>query len=114
MLIIIILIVFGIAGLFFMRWFSEEGRFLSIITDNHQYQYSLIQNREVVLEGPLGDTVLTIKDRHVWIKEAPCPHQICRGMGKISRTGQTLVCIPNKIFIVIEGQNAPDIDAVSQ
>jgi hypothetical protein len=43
---------------------------------------------------------------------ADCPDQRCVHQGWASRTGQCIVCLPNRVMIQIEGGNA-DADTVS-
>jgi hypothetical protein len=73
--------------------------------------YSLLKDTELTLNGPMGKTEVIIKKGQAWISDAPCSHQICRHMGRIRKTGQMLVCIPNRIIIKIEGSQDPEIDA---
>lgn len=108
-----LLFIAGIGGLFFTRFLTERGNSLTIMAGQSHYTFSLNQDRDVILKGPIGYTLLKIQNGQAWIVEAPCSYQICKRMGKISRTGQTLVCVPNRIFITVEGKKALDIDAVS-
>ena len=45
------------------------------------------------------------------MEEADCKGQDCVDIGKISRSGQTILCLPNKVAVTIEG--AGNLDAVS-
>jgi len=65
----------------------------------------------VEVEGPLGITRITVEKKHVWISQASCPRKICMRQGKISKPGESLVCLPNQIVVSIEG--SAKTDAVS-
>lgn len=70
-------------------------------------------NTEYVIKGEGGINVLVIENGAVWISEADCPDGLCRNMGKISRAGQSLICLPHKVVAEImqgEGQETQDID----
>lgn len=52
-----------------------------------------------------GTNVLAIEDGKAYMKEASCPgYQDCVEMGKISRVGETIVCLPNKVVVEIVGE----------
>lgn len=48
---------------------------------------------------------IIIKKDMIYISEADCPDQICVKTGAISKPGDTVVCLPNKLIIAIEGEN---------
>ncbi len=55
---------------------------------------------------------LVIRDGQAFITEADCPDQVCVKHGGISYVGQTIVCLPHKLVVRIEGaatDDAPDI-----
>jgi hypothetical protein len=62
-----------------------------------------------------GRNILRIEDGKAWIEEADCPDRLCVGMGKISRIGQTVVCLPHELVIEIVGEKSPtdDVDVIA-
>ncbi len=56
---------------------------------------------------------LVIRDRRAYITAANCPDQICVKHAGISHVGETIVCLPHKLVVRIEGasQDAPDVTA---
>ncbi len=61
-------------------------------------------DRTVTLEGPLGKTVLSIRDRQACILSSPCPHKVCMGMGHIAQQGELLACVPNRVLVRVSGE----------
>lgn len=55
---------------------------------------------EIGGEYPL---VLMMDQEGVWIAEAACPDQICVRTGKITRPGQTVVCLPARLSVRLTG-----------
>ena len=55
--------------------------------------------------------VLTAED--VWVEESDCPTQDCVHTGHISRRGQSIVCLPARVIVRLEGgqkdESAPDV-----
>ena len=50
-----------------------------------------------------GMNILEIKNGMAYVTEADCPDQVCIRMGKISKTGENIVCLPHKLVIQVEG-----------
>jgi hypothetical protein len=59
--------------------------------------------QQVELSGPLGKTLLRIADGQARILASPCPNKLCIGMGQVSRSGELLACVPNRVLVRIEG-----------
>ena len=77
----------------------------------------LSEARSVRLAGPLGDTRVEIADGRACVTESPCPHKVCMGMGQVSRRGELLACVPNRLVIRIEGgreEGEPAYDLLSR
>lgn len=68
-----------------------------------------VQNEEILIESKYHKNLLYISEEKVIMKEANCRDKICVKQGDISEVGESIVCLPNKIFIEIKGINEPDI-----
>lgn len=68
----------------------------------------LAQDQQVELTGPLGTTVLRIAAGSVAVLSSPCPQKVCIAMGPISRSGDLLACVPNRLVIRIAGDSSKD------
>ena len=98
-----------------VRWMQEQGQTISVRVDRKEvYRLPLSEDREIRLMGPLGETRVRVANNHAWITDAPCPHKTCMRMGKVTRVGDMIVCIPNRIFIRVEGGREPTLDGVTK
>lgn len=70
------------------------------VTQNGQtvYEGSLYENKELFL----GTNTLEIKNGHIKMVSADCKNQICVNHKEISRSGESIICLPNKITAEIE------------
>jgi len=59
----------------------------------------------VNIESETGYNIMHIENGQIWIHEASCPDKICIYQGKISKNGEMIVCIPNRMFIKIVDEN---------
>lgn len=64
---------------------------------------------EIRIETDLGVNIVEIIDEKVSMYEADCPDKICYSPEYISRPGETIVCLPNRIGIEVKGEK-PDAD----
>lgn len=67
--------------------------------------------RTVQANGYTLKIILT--DKEVWVEESDCPTQDCVHTGHISRSGQSIVCLPARVTVrLVGGTGEPDVDAV--
>ena len=65
-------------------------------------EYALDRDRTVEIQGYQGGTnLLVIENGAACIREASCPDHLCVNMGWIDKTGQTVVCLPNRLVVEI-------------
>jgi hypothetical protein len=79
-----------------------------------QWIYPLDARATLRVPGPLGETVVVIEDGSVRVVSSPCPEKICIKTGRISKPGQWIACLPNRVFISIRGRRSEQPDAISQ
>ena len=106
-LIIISIVLFGAFNLFA----SKKGEYVEITVDGSLYKkVSLSQDETITINGSSGGVnVVEIKDSKVCMKEADCPDKVCVHQGYISRSNETIVCLPNRIVVKIsEKGDSPD------
>ena len=65
------------------------------------YHSNLMENDTIYVPGPLGKTEVEILDGEVFVVSSPCPNKVCVKSGYISRPGETIICLPNKVSITI-------------
>ena len=73
----------------------QEGRELG--------RYPLSQDAQIPLHTAEGYNLLVIEAGQAYIREADCPNGLCVQEGRVSRTGESLVCLPHRLTVTIEG-----------
>ena len=110
---IVLLLAAGLFLIFFLG--GDEGSYAVVTLDGEQImKYPLTSDIEERISCKSeGDyNVLVIKDGVAYIKEANCPDGICAEHRPISKVGETVICLPHKLVISIEGEDSsssPDI-----
>ena len=79
--------------------FKSEGKTL-VVKENNSIvaKYPLNTDRQVELAG----NTFVIKSGTVYMSSADCKNQICVKTGKISKRGECIVCLPNRVILTIE------------
>lgn len=73
----------------------------------------LSEDTEVTIEGvDGGENLLVIQDGTAKIESASCPDGICVRHYAISRDGESIICLPNRVVVTIRGGEKGDVDAV--
>jgi hypothetical protein len=101
-LLFVLLVIFTIASFLYVRELFPSGTLVEISFDNKiVYKLPLQEDRLVAVRGPLGESLIEIKDGRVRMKDSPCPDKICINQGWIERGA--IVCLPNKVVITVSG-----------
>lgn len=82
---------------------GAEASEVSIEGDGGTFLYPLDQERSVAVAGPLGETIVRIEGNRVRVHESPCRDKLCIAAGWLDRTGQWTACLPNRVFVRVEG-----------
>ena len=69
------------------------------VDGNIVYMLPLDKNASVTVEGYQG----VIENGTVYMKDADCPDKLCEKTGKISKNGETIVCLPHRVVVEIQG-----------
>jgi len=82
--------------------------------ENGRWVFPLDANETVVVSGPLGDTVIEIRDNGARVVSSPCMDQTCVVMGAVRLSGQWSACLPNRVMLYVSaGRDGDDVDAMA-
>lgn len=70
---------------------------------------TLTEEKKITIDGQYHLIVTLTKDG-VSVTESDCPGQDCVHTGRITRAGQSIVCLPEQVVVTLEGKtSAPDV-----
>ena len=105
------ILVVAIAFFLIVELTKEEGAGVTVKVDGVKVaEYSLSKNGTYPLNG--GTNILVIENGKAYLTDANCPDKLCVHQGKISRTGETITCLPNKLTVTVFGAEE-SVDLVS-
>ncbi len=81
---------------------------LVVSSGEQEWIYPLSEDRELEVQGLLGITYIHIGDGRAHIEDSPCANKTCIASPPIGNTGDWSACLPNGVFIRIEGAEDED------
>lgn len=98
--------------LFWMKTGNDKGNTVVIYREGKKIQeFSLYEEQEILIENDYTNKLL-IKDGKAAIIESDCPGMDCVHSGWIRENGRSLVCLPNRVEIRIEGETEAEVDFI--
>lgn len=83
---------------------QKEGRVVVIEQDGEEiFRLPLTREQTIRIPSESGYNSVQITPGGVWVAQADCPDQICVKQGKISASGESIVCLPHRLVIRLEG-----------
>lgn len=82
---------------------GRKGSTCLITANGSSVSYSLSENRRIDLVSNGYSLTVEIKDGQVFVTESDCPDRVCVRTGKISKTGQEIICVPAQVVIEVTG-----------
>ncbi len=92
-------------ALFFLQGGRIGQERVAVVEQDGQEVYRLPLGEETAVEvfWEDGCNVVSVDGRGVWISYADCPDRICVRQGKIFGGGQSIVCLPHRLVVYLEG-----------
>jgi len=102
----VILIVFAVIQLT-----EKDGAYVVVKVNGEEVaRYSLSENGEYELNG--GTNILRIEGGKAYLTDADCPDHLCVNQGKISKSGETITCLPNRLTVTVYSADEGDVELV--
>lgn len=96
------ILVIALISLLVIKLCKKQGSGVIVrINGSEVAKYSFTEEGTYELNG--GTNILVIKNNEAWLKETTCRDKICVNQGKISKEGETITCLPNKLTITVYG-----------
>lgn len=120
-LLIVLLLTAGVGWLGVQYWDGmrevEAGQLSASISVDGEFYRSVSldgEDEEIDIQTEYGHNILRKYDGGIQMIYADCPKKISMAMGFISRPNQTIICVPNRVFVEIVGSPSPDIDPAEE
>lgn len=84
--------------------------------DGGVHHFPLDEDGIHLITSSYGENTVEIQDGTVRVTKADCANQICVETAPISQNGETIVCLPHKLYVTIadsKDDSGPSVDAVA-
>jgi hypothetical protein len=110
---IVLLILFSF-GFFISNLPKSTGGSAEIYIDNHLAKKIPLNVDEIYeIQGVISPVEVEVKSGKIRVIASDCPLHLCLRQGSIHRQGEIIVCLPNRLVIVIAGGEKPLVDGIS-
>ena len=104
----ILLVAAVCAGFFLLT--GKEAQEAVVTVDGEVYGTSLLVNDRTI-ETEDGNR-LRIQNGQAKMEWADCPDQLCVHQKAISRTGESIICLPNQVVVSVQGSKESELDGI--
>jgi hypothetical protein len=125
-LLIVAFVLLAVAALLADRYLPAVagGRLLRIELEGrlvNEISFDAATRERLVVQMPAGEATVEIAEGRVRILEMPrdiCPLGLCSAVGWVEQSGESIVCLPNRLVLTVLGGPADEfrqsLDAVTQ
>ena len=85
--------------------FASGGQ-TAVVEQNGAVIAELPLSEDAVFEVKNGDkitNVVEVKNGEVSVTQADCPDKICVNHRAVSKSGESIICLPNKVIVTVQG-----------
>ena len=83
---------------------AKSGDCVNIYVDGEIYKsLPLEKDSEIIVKSEFGTNTVVIRGKKVFVADATCPDKLCE-KHTIEKAGRSIVCLPNRMSRVIEGE----------
>ena len=94
--------------------FRTAGDTVIVTVDGEFFgEYALNEDSFVQITNGEGRNLLIIQNGEARIEEASCPDGICSSHRPISHSGESIICLPNKVVVEVHSQNKEQADIIA-
>jgi hypothetical protein len=118
---IIVIFIISLASLIYIKnsAFNYKEKYISIQVDGKEIKKIIfdktIIGKTIPIKTQYGYNLIEIGDEKVRVIETDCPDKLCVKQRFISKTGEVIVCLPNRLVVEIKGiDDERDVDYISR
>lgn len=113
-LLIVFVLILSLVSMGYIRkqGLSNQDKYISIQVNGEEIKKIIFDDsiigKTLPLDTKYGYNLIEIGDNEIRVIEADCPDKYDVKQGSISRIGETIICLPNRLVIEIKGIETVD------
>lgn len=109
LLLIICLLFIAVISIIILNLTSKKAKYAYVYYDNKKVlEIDLSIDKKYKVKGYNGDVYIKVKDNKIKVDDEISPYHLCSKKGYISKSYESIVCLPNKIVIEINSDKSLD------
>lgn len=116
LILILFILISALGGFLFYRSTAklEAGQVVITIDGSEYKRLPLDKDQELTIPGFKGGTNhLVIRGGFAEVTEASCPDKVCVHQAAISKNGEIIVCLPNRVVVSVVGAEDANLDGIA-
>lgn len=109
LILLLVVLLAGVTGIILVNS-ADRGKSAQIIVDG---EITEIISLDEAYEKELNGVVICCHKGEIFIKESDCPDKVCVRSGRISKSGEGIICAPNRVAVKIDGKKGDLPDAIT-
>jgi hypothetical protein len=107
--IVVILLAVGLTGFSAFRVYVRPHNTTQVLIEgpSRRWVFPLDAEETIKVQGLLGETVVRIHGGEAWVESSPCDNKTCVAAGHVHERGDWVACLPNNVFLILEGNDGP-------
>lgn len=107
----LVLMILGAGSFILIKNNLKPGNEAEVYVDGSLVQTIDMTRDDIYLFDTLyGTNTVVVEGGEIRVSEADCPDKICVNMGGVSRSGETITCLPHKLVIEVHNDKKNDYD----
>lgn len=91
---------------------KKDGKILVVTTADGTKEYDLSISRTLEIESNGHRMTVVIENGEAYVKDTDCKDKVCLHTGRISSSGEVILCVPAGVRILVKGGKS-DVDFVA-
>jgi hypothetical protein len=92
---------------------GQAANYAKILVDNSTpQQIDLQSNRQISVQGHLGESRIEIMDGRIRFIDSPCRGKYCIQAGWLSKNGDFIACLPNHVSLELHDSQETQFDSI--
>lgn len=91
------------------------GERIVVTVDGAEFgTYNLSQDQVINVENAFGTNRIVIKNGSAYMEAADCPDKYCMTYQPIAKTNESIICLPHRLVVEVEGAKYTKTDGITR
>ena len=108
-ILLLVVLIFSVVGIILMNS-AEKGKSATVLVDGKSVE---IISLDEDYENQVNGVTICCENGEIYVKNSVCPDKVCVRSGRVSKSGESIICAPSRVAIKIDGKKGSLPDAMT-